>query len=138
MTMTRREQIERLLVGSVLTNGAYWRDLQCVRREDIEDLITRDIFDRLPDLVQRAGADRMPLDVLFDDNTLSAAVIVQATELAGTDDFDIKKVHYNLDALTDYYFGGATFKPTEVEFRDYVSQFLRMTYGTTERPRAGV
>lgn len=135
--MTRREQIERLLVGSVLANGAYWRDLQCVRRDDIEDLITRELFDRLPDLVQQAGSERTPLEVLFEDSTLSPTLIIQAAELAGTDDFDIKKVHYNLDALTGYYFGGATFRPTEIEFRDYVSQFLRLTYGTTQRPRAG-
>lgn len=129
--MKRREQIERLLVGSVLVNGSYWADLRCISREDIEDLITRDIFDRLPDLVQQAGSERMPLEVLIKDSSQSQAVIMQAVEIVADRTFDEGKARYNLDAFTNYYFRGKPYNPTDVRFSDYVTQFIRLTHGTT-------
>ena len=134
--MNRKEHIERIIIGSVLTNGEYLREIQCLSRDDFQDLIDQELFDMLPDLVNRAG-DRMPLDVLFEDEEVRiqkgnriSAICLQAIELSGTCDFDWNKLRYNLEALTEYYFCAKPYKPTAVEFRDYVSKFIQ--YGSQD------
>lgn len=137
--MDRREQLERIIIASVLNHREYLREVRCIDREDIQDLLSRTLFDMLPDLCARSTDELSPLEVLFNDEgeqrlpkgQTYSALMVHALEVASVSDFNVQKYQYNLDALIDYYFAAKPYKPTQVQFKDYVSQFIRMTHGTT-------
>lgn len=123
--MKRREEIERIIVGSCLGNSEYVRDVACISPDMIEDLLSRELFRMLPSLAQRGD---IPVNVLIDEglDKHPLCLLVHAMELSSVSDFDAKKFHHNIDALAEYYFCGKVFRPTTAQFRDYVSQFIRL------------
>ncbi|MBR1801044.1 MAG: hypothetical protein IJ767_06055 [Bacteroidaceae bacterium] len=125
--MGRREQIERIIVGTLLSGQDYRRDVACIPPELIRDPLSRKAYE-----YALACPDAMPVNSLIRDcRGEDAALAVHAMGLSAFEDFDVRRNRYNMDALTAYYLGGVVHRPTSVEFRDYVSQFIRLSYGRT-------
>lgn len=136
MGLTRRETLERIIISSVLTTPEYFKDVRILSSDMIEDLINREIFALLKDIVPRAiDGKMMPLEVLWQDykaGKVGNAVMIQALEITAMDyDFDANKAYYNVQALADYFLGYKLYRPTDVRFADYITQFIK--YDTSKR-----
>lgn len=127
--MNRAEHIERICVGSVLSNAAYLRDMVAIPSEVIQDPLTRQIYELLPTLCREAERKHVtPIEVMWSDKS-NPALLYHAIKLSGNYDFDVLKNHYNIDRLTDHILHGEPNRPTNVQFEDYAKQLIKYYYG---------
>lgn len=117
--MSRKEEIENIIVGSCLNDRSKMRD--CI-------LLTSDMMTaengELWDIISTTTAER-PIDEIIELNgILSPETLVHALDIAYFYDIEARKNHYNLNAHIHLLMGHPA-AYTDVKLSDYVSQYLR-------------
>lgn len=128
--MTRREQIENIIVGTLLNSDEkenYFENVKsCVTSDMFSDKRNAEIFDMISEMNSKGLVRTWP-DALFNysNHTLKTDMLSHMVDLATNWFFFVKKVEYN-----DMIWRTETTNPhkryTHVTFDDYVSKFLQM------------
>lgn len=127
--MSRKEEIENIIVGSCLNDRSKVRDCALLT----SDTMTR-VNGELWGIISTTTAER-PIDEIIElYGILSPETIIHALDIAYFDDIEARKNHYNLNAHIHLLLGHAA-DYTDIQLSDYVSRYLQLCYPTIEIPR---
>lgn len=123
--MSRREEIESIIVGTLLNDtgqGWYESCKTCVTPSMFQDFLLGEVFRLISEMRQKGSTSTTPYD-LCKYRKLSKETILRITSLAIDWHFLAKKTEYN----ERVWMGEAEHKHyTYVTFDDYISRFIRL------------
>lgn len=122
--MTRKQEIENIIVGSLLNDRRKLRDCTILTDEMFDSPVNLELFHFCKrSTYQEPFAELATLFDMVDHN-----VFLTAMELSAFHDFDKMKDRHNLRANYAELFGRPD-NYTNVRFSDYVTRFITLSYG---------
>lgn len=129
--MTRRQEIENIIIGTLLNtfDTDWFADCSyCITADMFTDERNARIYSAIRGYRKTGDKAITPYHLcLFDDKMLSLAVYME--DLATDFYFLVKKVNYNERVWIAREFEGKRCRYTDVKFSDYVGKFLEMVIG---------
>ena len=129
--MTRRQEIENIIIGTLLnTSDTDWfADCgYCITADMFTDERNARIYSAIHEYRKTGDRAITPYHLCkFDNDLFSLAVYM--TELSANYYFFVKKVYYNERVWIARTFEGKRCRYTDVKFSDYVGKFLEMVIG---------
>lgn len=128
--MNRRQQLENIIVGTLLESNEernYFDDCRCVVTEDMfSDDTNRRIYVLISDMNGRGKVDTDPCSIFTEYGEAVIDIASRMCELCTEYSFIHKKFMYNEWQYLDSCLFGREYKPTDIQFEDYVSKFVLM------------
>lgn len=126
--MTRRQEIENIIIGTLLNtfDTDWFADCSyCITADMFTDERNARIYSSIIEYRKTGDKSITPYHLCeFDNDLLSIAVYME--ELAGDYYFLAKKVDYNESVWLVRQIEGKRYRYTDVKFTDYVVKFLEM------------
>jgi hypothetical protein len=129
--MTRREYIENIIIGTLLdySGGDYYQDCKCSITEDmIQDETNKRIFHLICDMRKKCKAMTTPLDLYEEYGFMIEDMVADMCEKCNEYSFIHLKTEYNENRFIQSCITGEKYKRTDVQFTDYVNQYLKLSY----------
>ena len=126
--MTRRQEIENIIIGTLLStfDTDWFADCcYCITTDMFKDVRNAKIYSAVCEYRKSGNFRITAYDLcIFDNSLLSLAVYM--VNLSINCDFFIKKVCYNNNVWRLRHSTGKLYRYTDVKFSDYVGNFLEM------------
>lgn len=137
--MTRREKLEKIIIGTLLESNEvrnYFDDCRCISQDMFQDDLNRRIFGLIADMNRRGKIETTPCDILQEYGEAVVDIAADMCDLCT----DYSFIHLKMDYNERHYLAscafGVEYTKTDVQFEDYVKQFINVVYDKDEQ-RAG-
>lgn len=129
--MNRRQHIENIIVGTLLDSTEdrnYWSDCRsCVCAEMFADKVNARMFGLIADM-NGGGKVPSPYGILVEYGQAVIDIVEEMCERCTEYSFDIMRTRYNEERYLLLLSQGVDYGYTNVQFSDYVNQFITMAY----------
>ncbi len=129
--MSRKEEIERIIIGTLLSGREVFAECASNITPDMfSNDDNRRIYCKILEMRDKVFCDLSPYSVVSYDSSM-ADVAAYMSELVDEYDFEMKKMRYNLNL----YLTGTDERPkyTTVTFSDYVTRFISLYVSSFKR-----
>lgn len=129
--MTRREQLEKIIIGTLLESTEqrnYYDDCHCLSPDMFQDDKNRRIFGIIVDMNRQGKVNTTPCDIFNEYNEAVFDIAADMCELCTDYSFIHLKTEYNERHFMASCVFGVEYTRTDVQFEDYVKQFIKLVY----------
>lgn len=130
--MTRRQQLENIIIGTLLESTEednYFLECGCsVSEYMFEDPVNRQIYKLVADMNRRGKVHTSPWSLLMEYGREALDIAPDMCERCMKYSFVALKTKYNEDCYMASLIDGLDYGYTNVQFSDYVNNFLTLVY----------
>lgn len=138
--MSRRDYLEKVIIGTLLeSNGErnYFDDCRCVISQDMfKDDVCRRLYGYIVEMNKEGKTDTRPSAIFELYGSEVMDIVADMVDLCTDYSFIYLKTEYNEKRYLAYVDTGILYGRTDVQFADYVTQFLKLSY-ESERKSVG-
>lgn len=128
--MSRREYIEKIIIGTLLESKGYenwYDDCRCsVSADMFMDATNRRIFELVADMNARGKTETTPCDIMHEYGAEVMDIACDMVDLCTEYSFIHLKTKYNEEQYLDSLVFGSEVERTDVQFADYVNKFIAL------------
>lgn len=137
--MSRREYIEKIIIGTLLESKGYenwYDDCRCsVSADMFRDATNRRIFELVADMNAMGKTETTPCDIMQEYGAEVMDIACDMVDLCTEYSFIHLKTKYNEERYIENMLFGSNHQATNVEFVDYVKKFVQLSYWEDERQK---
>lgn len=137
--MTRRQYVENIIIGTLLESTEkrnYFDDCRCCITEDmLEDELNRRIFSIVAEMNAQGNVRTDPYSIFEKYGEVVLDILSDMMDLVVDFSFIHLKMDYNERQFLSGLVNGTEAKRTDVEFVDYVKQFITLVFSKDEERR---
>lgn len=130
--MSRRVELEKIIIGTLMESDGernYFDDCRCaISQEMFSDEVCRRLYGYISQMNQDGMPDTRPCSILEVYGEQVKDIAVDMLEICTDYSFIHKKMEFNERRYLATIVTGHPFRRTDVEFSDYVTQFLKLVY----------
>lgn len=127
--MKRRQKLEHIIIGTLLDITDHWEDCRNTITEDMfTDATCRRIYGLIRQMKQEGADHTDPYHIYKRFGEEVTDIIPRMCEICNEYSFTYQRCWYNERLFLASFITGEVLPPTDVEFIDYVNQFLKLVY----------
>ena len=138
--MSRRDYLEKIIIGTLLESDGernYFDDCRCVISQDMfKDDVCRRLYGYIVAMNNEGKTDTRPSTIFELYGSEVIDIVADIVELCTDYSFIHLKTEYNEKRYIAHVATGIIYGRTDVQFADYVTQFLKLSY-ESERESVG-
>ena len=129
--MNRRQELENIIIGTLLESNEdrnYFDDCRVLTPELFHDETNRRLFTIIADMNANGKQCTDPCTIFKERFDEVSDIYIQMVDLCTDNSFVHKKMEYNERQFILGCLDGLEHKQTDIQFDDYVNQFLKLVY----------
>ena len=129
--MSRRQKLEKIIIGTLLESNSernYFDECKAIIPEMFTDDVNRRLFTIISEMNAAGKKETDPCSIYKEYDFMVADILPRMLELCTDYSFIHLKMEYNERRYIDSCITGNEYKGTDVQFVDYIKQFLTVVY----------